>query len=651
MERITITLPDGSARQYDAGVTGQAIAESIGRGLARDALAISVNGEVWDLFRPIAKDAAVRIHTWKDEEAKRTYWHSSAHLMAEAVESLFPGTKFGIGPAIENGFYYDIDMGDHSLTGDDLARIEKKMAELAGRDVPYQREVKPWDDAVAYFRKKGDQYKLELLDGLKGNEITFYHQGNFTDLCFGPHIPSTGRIRAIKLLSVAGAYWRGNEKNRMLQRIYGITFPTQKELDEHLQRLEEAKKRDHRKLGQELELFLLTPNVGGGLPLWLPKGAILRETLEAFLREEQRKRGYLPVITPHIGNLNLYRTSGHYPYYSESQYPPIKLENEEYLLKPMNCPHHHQIYLAKPRSYRDLPLRLAEFGTVYRYEQSGELNGLTRARAFTVDDSHMYVRQDQLKDELCDVIDLIQLVFRTLGFSEVRTRLSFRDPHNKEKYSGTDEQWEQGEREIREAADAMHLNYFVGIGEAAFYGPKIDFMVLDALRRTWQLGTVQVDHVMPERFNLEYTGSDGAKHRPVIIHRAPFGSMERFIGVLIEHYGGQFPLWLAPVQAAVLPITDAALDYARKVHEDLKRGGIRAELDDRNEKIGYKIREWELRKAPYMLVVGEKEQAADTVAVRAHTRGDLGAMPRGELLRTLQKEIAAKGLTHRETDH
>jgi len=651
MDRVTITLPDGSARQFDAGVTGQEIARSIGPALARDALAISVDGEVWDLFRPITRDAAIRIHTWKDDEAKRTYWHSSAHLMAEAVESLFPGTKFGIGPAIEGGFYYDIDMGDHSLTGEDLAAIEKKMADLAARDEPYRREVKPWEEAVAYFRKKGDQYKLELLDGLQGKEITFYHQGNFTDLCFGPHIPSTGRIRAIKLLSVAGAYWRGNEKNKMLQRIYGITFPSQKELDEHLQRLEEAKKRDHRKLGQELELFLLTPNVGGGLPLWLPKGAVLRETLESFLKEEQRKRGYQPVITPHIGNLNLYRTSGHYPYYSDSQYPPIKLENEEYLLKPMNCPHHHQIYLAKPRSYRDLPLRLAEFGTVYRYEQSGELNGLTRARAFTVDDSHMYVRQDQLKDELCDVIDLIQLVFRTLGFSEVRTRLSFRDPKNREKYSGNDEQWEQGEREIREAADAMHLNYFVGIGEAAFYGPKIDFMVLDALRRTWQLGTVQVDHVMPERFNLEYTGSDGAKHRPVIIHRAPFGSMERFIGVLIEHYGGQFPLWLAPVQCAVLPITDAALDYARKVHEDLTQGGLRAELDDRNEKIGYKIRECELRKVPYMLVVGEKERTADTVAVRAHTRGDLGAMPRSEILRRLQKEIAEKRLTHMEADH
>ena len=645
MDTINITLPDGSKREFPRGVTGKEIAAAIGRGLARDALAISVDGEVWDLFRPIPGDASIRIHTWKDDEAKRAYWHSSAHLMAEAVESLFPGTKFGIGPAIETGFYYDVDMGDHSLTADDLARIEKKMTDLSGRDVPYRREVKPWADAVAYFTNKGDQYKLELLDGLKGEEITFYHQGNFTDLCSGPHVPSTGLIKAVKLLSVAGAYWRGNEKNKMLQRIYGITFPSHSELEEHLLRLEEAKKRDHRKIGQEMELFLLTPKVGGGLPIWLPKGTILRETLESFLKEEQRKRGYQPVITPHIGNLNLYKTSGHYPYYKESQFPPIQMEDEQYLLKPMNCPHHHQIYLARPRSYRELPLRLAEFGTVYRYEQSGELNGLTRVRSFTVDDSHMYVRQDQLKDELCDVIDLIQLVFSTLGFKDFKTRLSFRDPKNTEKYSGTDEQWEQGEREIKEAADAMKLDYFIGIGEAAFYGPKIDFMVLDALRRTWQLGTVQVDHVMPERFNLEYTGSDGAKHRPVIIHRAPFGSMERFIGVLIEHYAGEFPLWLAPVQCAVLPITDASLDYAKKVHEDLKAGGVRAELDDRNEKIGYKIREWEVRKAPYMLVVGEKERGADTVAVRQHKKGDLGPMPRAEVILKLKNEIAGKGLT------
>lgn len=640
--QIKITFPDGAVRAYDKGVTGQQIAESISTGLAKAVLAISVNGEVVDLFRPIETDAAIKLHKWEDEEAKRTYWHSSAHLMAEAVETLFPGTKFGIGPPIENGFYYDIDMGDHSLTAADLVEIEKKMAEFSKRDVPYMREVISWDDAVAYFRKKNDPYKLELLDGLKGEQITFYRQGNFTDLCFGPHIPSTGRIKAIKLLSVAGAYWRGSEKNKMLQRIYGITFPNQKELDEHLFRLEEAKRRDHRKLGQELELFLLTPKVGGGLPIWLPKGTIVRETLENFLRDEQRKRGYLPVVTPHIGNLNLYRTSGHYPYYKDSQFDPIVVEDEEYLLKPMNCPHHHQIYMAKPRSYRDLPLRIAEFGTVYRYEQSGELNGLTRVRSFTVDDSHMYVRPDQLKDELCNVIELIQLVFDTLGFKDFKTRLSFRDPKNMEKYGGEDAMWERSEKEIKEAADLKKLNYYIGIGEAAFYGPKIDFMVQDSLRRTWQLGTVQVDYVMPERFGLEYVGSDGQKHRPVIIHRAPFGSLERFIGVLIEHYAGDFPLWLAPVQAVILPITDAHVEYARSIEKEYSANGIRVELDDRNEKIGYKIREWETKKVPYMLVVGEKEKVADAVAVRQHKKGDIGSMKREDFLRKAKQEIQNK---------
>ncbi len=645
MEQIRITFPDGSVRSYPKGTTGLQIAESISRGLAREALAISVNGETWDLFRPLNADASIKIHKWEDDEAKSTYWHSSAHLMAEAVESLFPGTKFGVGPPIETGFYYDIDVGDHPLTAEDLARIEAKMKELAGRDAPSERREIAWDKAVEYFRDKGDQYKLELLDGLKGEPITLYHQGGFTDLCFGPHIPSTGRIKAVKLLNVAGAYWRGNEKNKMLQRIYGVTFPTQKELDEYLQRLEEAKRRDHRKIGQELELFLLTPRVGAGLPIWLPKGTVLRETLESFLREEQRKRGYLPVVTPHIGNLNLYRTSGHYPYYKESQFAPIVVEGEEYLLKPMNCPHHHQVYLAKPRSYRDLPLRLAEFGTVYRYEQSGELNGLTRVRSFTVDDSHMYVRQDQLKDELCDVIDLIQLVFNVLGFSDFKTRLSFRDPKNMEKYGGADELWDRAEKDIQEAADQMKLRYYVAVGEAAFYGPKIDFMVQDALRRTWQLGTVQVDYVMPERFGLEYTGSDGQKHRPVIIHRAPFGSMERFIGVLIEHYAGEFPLWLAPLQAVVLPITDAQLDYARKVHDDLASRGIRVELDDRNEKIGYKIRDWELKKIPYMLVLGDKERQAGQVAVRKHRKGDLGAVALGDFASSVRKEIEQKLIT------
>jgi threonyl-tRNA synthetase len=646
MDTIVVTFPDGSTRKFPKGITGAEIAAGISERLAREALAISVNGQTWDLFRSIEDDASVKLLKWEEEEAKRTYWHSSAHLMAEAVESLFPGAKFGIGPPIENGFYYDMDLGEHSLSGEDLQRIEEKMRELAQRDVPYRREVKNWDDAVAYFKEKGDQYKLELLDGLKGEQITFYHAGNFTDLCFGPHVPSTGRIKAIKLLSVAGAYWRGDERNKMLQRIYGVTFPTKKELNDHLYRLEEAKKRDHRKLGVELELFLLTPKVGGGLPIWLPKGTIVRESLEGFLRDEQRKRGYLPVVTPHIASISLYKTSGHYPFYKESQFAPIREgEDEEYLLKPMNCPHHHQIYLAKPRSYRDLPLRLAEFGTVYRYEQSGELSGLARARSFTVDDSHMYVRQDQLKDELCEVIDLIQLVFQTLGFSDFKTRLSFRDPENKEKYGGADELWEQAERVIQQVADQMKLNYYVGVGEAAFYGPKIDFMVQDVLLRTWQLGTVQVDYVMPERFNLEYTGSDGSKHRPVIIHRAPFGSLERFIGVLIEHFAGAFPLWLSPVQCVVIPITDQHLDYAKKVYDDVRLSGVRVELDDRNEKVGHKIRDWELKKVPYMLVLGDREVASNSVAVRQRKKGDLGPVGLEEMLARLRREIAEKTIT------
>jgi len=645
MSQINITLPDGSVRPFESGVTSLQIAEGISKGLAREALAALVNGDTWDLARPIPNDAEVRILTWKDDQGKHAYWHSSAHLMAEAVESLFPGAKFGIGPAIETGFYYDIDLADHSLTADDLAKIEERMREFALRDAPYKRENREWQSAVEYFTQKGDQYKIELLEGLRDQSITFYHSGNFTDLCSGPHIPSTGRIKAIKLLSVAGAYWRGNEKNKMLQRIYGVAFPSQKELEEYLHRLEEAKRRDHRKLGAELELFLITPAVGAGLPIWLPNGTIIREMLEGFLRAEQRKRGYLPVITPHIANLNLYRQSGHYPYYKDSQFAPIFMDGEDFLLKPMNCPHHHQVYLAKPRSYRDLPIRLAEFGTVYRFEQSGELNGLTRVRSFTQDDSHLYVRQDQLKDELCNVIDLTQLVFTSLGFKEFKTRLSFRDPKNKEKYGGADELWIQAERDIKDAADAMKLNYFIGIGEAAFYGPKIDFMVQDALGRTWQLGTVQVDYVMPERFGLEYTGSDGQKHRPVIIHRAPFGSLERFIGILIEHYAGEFPLWLAPLQAVVMPITDVQLPYAKDVLKQLVDSGIRAEIDDRNEKVGYKIREWETKKVPYMLVVGEKERQSGTVAVRRHRLGDKGAVPTVALIAQLQQMIHDKSLT------
>ncbi len=642
---MNIIFPDGSAKEFEQGVTGQQIAESISTGLAREALAVEVNGEVWDLGRKIMTDAAIKILKWDDDGGKYAFWHSSAHLMAAAVESLFPGTKFGIGPPIETGFYYDIDVGDYALTGEDLKRIEERMYELAAKDIQYVREEKRWEQAVAYFREKRDPYKLELLEELKGQQITFYHSGDFTDLCYGPHLPSTGRIKAIKLLNVAGAYWRGSEKNKMLQRIYAVTFPTKQELDQHLYRLEEAKRRDHRKLGQDLELFLLSPKVGGGLPLWLPKGTVVREELENFLRTEQKKRGYLPVVTPHIGNINLYKTSGHYPYYKDSQFSPIQVEDEEYLLKPMNCPHHFQIYAAKPRSYRDLPIRLAEFGTCYRYEQSGELNGLIRVRSFTVDDSHMFVRQDQLKQELMGVIDLIQLVFNTLGFSDFRTRVSFRDPKNKEKYGGEDAMWVQAEKDIKEAADAMHLNYYVGIGEAAFYGPKIDFMVRDVLGRTWQLGTVQVDYVMPERFDLEYTGPDGQKHRPVVIHRAPFGSMERFIGVIIEHFAAEFPLWLAPVQVAVLPITDEHVDYATEVCHQLKGAGIRVELDDRNEKVGYKVRDWELKKVPYMLVVGEKEKASNTVSVRQHKKGDLGAVSREAFLSKTLDAIQHKSLT------
>jgi len=645
MPKVTITFPDKSTKQFEQGVTGRQIAESISKGLAREALAVEVNGEVWDLSRGIESDAAVKILKWDDDGGKYAFWHSSAHLMAAAVESLFPGTKFGIGPPIETGFYYDIDVGDHALTGEDLKKVEERMVELSAKDVPYVREEKKWEEAVAYFREKKDPYKLELLAELKGQPITFYHSGDFTDLCYGPHLPSTGLIKAIKLLNVAGAYWRGSEKNKMLQRIYGVTFPTKQELDQHLYRLEEAKRRDHRKLGQDLELFFFTPKVGGGLPLWLPKGTIIREELESFLKSEQKKRGYLPVMTPHIGNINLYKTSGHYPYYKESQFSPLQVEEEEYLLKPMNCPHHFQIYASRPRSYRDLPIRLAEFGTCFRYEQSGELNGLIRVRSFTVDDSHMFVRPDQLKQELMGVIDLIQLVFNTLGFSDFRTRLSFRDPKNKDKYGGEDAMWIQAEKDIQEAADAMHLNYYMRIGEAAFYGPKIDFMVRDVLGRTWQLGTVQVDYVMPERFDLEYTGADGQKHRPVVIHRAPFGSMERFIGVMIEHFAAEFPLWLAPVQAVVLPITDQHVEYATQVFHQLKTAGIRVELDDRNEKVGYKIRDWELKKVPYMLVVGEKEQANNTVSVRQHKKGDLGVVGREAFLSKTLDAIQRKSLT------
>ncbi|GAB1431046.1 threonine--tRNA ligase [Ignavibacteria bacterium] len=622
---INITLPDCSVRQYESGVSGGDIAKSIAEGLARNALGIIVNGVKYDLSRPIFDDADVRILTWNDDDGKEIFWHSTAHLMAEALEALYPGVKFGIGPPIENGFYYDIDLPENvKISVDDLPAIEDKMRELAKADNRYVRREIAWDDAVAYFTEKGDEYKLELLDGLRGAEITFYTQGNFTDLCRGTHVPSTGALKFPKLLSVAGAYWRGDSNRKQLTRIYGVSFPKKDMLDEFLRIREEAERRDHRKLGKELELFMITQSIGGGLPVWLPNGTLVRRTLEAFLRDEQKKRGYQEVITPHIGNLNLYKTSGHYPYYADSQFAPIKVEEEEYLLKPMNCPHHHQIYASKPRSYRDLPLRLAEFGTVYRYEQSGELNGLSRVRGFTQDDAHIYCTHEQLKDEIKNVVELTQRVFQTFDM-EVTTRLSFRDD-NPDKYGGDLEQWEQSQREIKEAADEMGLNYFIGEGEAAFYGPKIDFIVRDAIGRKWQLGTVQVDYVMPERFQLEYVGADNAKHRPVIIHRAPFGSMERFLSILIEHYAGNFPFWLAPVQVSVLPIGDEQNDYAQKIAKHLENIGYRVKFDGRYEKINRKIAESEQKKIPFALIIGRKEVENGTVSVRRHGEGDKGAV-------------------------
>lgn len=628
MSVVNITLPDGSSRQYPAGVKGIEIAQSISEGLARNALSIEVNGEIWDLSRPINTDAAIKIFTWNDKGGKYAFWHSSAHLFAEALEALYPGVKFGIGPPIENGFYYDVDLGDRPFGDEELAAVEKKMMELAKANNPFVRRDVSKKDAIEYFTQKGDEYKLELIDGLADGSITFYQQGNFVDLCRGPHIPSTGPIKAIKLLSVAGAYWRGDEKNKMLKRIYGITFPKQKELEEYLHVLEEAKKRDHRKLGKELELFAFSDKVGQGLPLWLPKGTILRERLEQFMRRAQIRAGYDPVVTPHIGSKQLYVTSGHYEKYGKDSFQPIHTpdENEEFLLKPMNCPHHCEIYKVKPRSYKDLPIRLAEFGTVYRYEQSGELHGLTRVRGFTQDDAHIFCRPDQVKNEFIKVIDLVLFVFKSLGFENYTAQVSLRDPGNKAKYIGEDALWDRAEREIQEAADERGLKTVAVKGEAAFYGPKLDFMVKDALGRSWQLGTIQVDYQLPQRFELEYIGSDNQKHTPVMIHRAPFGSMERFVAVLIEHCAGNFPLWLAPEQIAVLPISERFNDYGQQVLETLKNIDIRGFLDDRNEKIGRKIRDAEVNKVPFMLLVGEKEAAEGKVAVRKHGLGDQGVM-------------------------
>src|SRR6187551_1227481 len=640
---VKISLPDGSVREYPQGVKGSEIALSISEGLARVSLAIEVNGEVWDLSRPINNDSSIKILTWNDKAGKTTFWHSSAHLLAEALEALHPGVKFGIGPPIENGFYYDIDLEGRTLSEADLAAIEAKMKELAKKDNAYIRKDVTKAEALEYFTKKGDEYKLELIRDLEDGKITFYEQGNFVDLCKGPHIPHTGFIKAAKVLNVAGAYWRGNEKNKMLTRLYAITFPKQKELEEYLQLLEEAKKRDHRKLGKELELFAFSEKVGMGLPLWLPKGTILRERLEQFMRKAQIKAGYDPVVTPHIGSKQLYVTSGHYEKYGKDSFQPIRTpdESEEFLLKPMNCPHHCEIYKVKPRSYKDLPIRYAEFGTVYRYEQSGELHGLTRVRGFTQDDAHIFCRPDQVKDEFIKVIDLVLHVFNSLGFENYTAQVSLRDPENKAKYIGEHHLWERAEREIQEAADDRGLKTVAVKGEAAFYGPKLNFMVRDALGRSWQLGTIQVDYQLPQRFELEYVGSDNQKHCPVMIHRAPFGSLERFIAVLIEHCAGNFPLWLAPDQIAVLPISERFNDYAKVVYDKLKEQDIRGLLDDRDEKIGRKIRDAETKKIPYMLIVGEREASEGLVAVRKHGQGDQGSINLDEFVNRFRIECAA----------
>lgn len=624
---IKITLPDGSVREYEKGTTSLQIAQSISEGLARNVLAAKVNQEVWDASRPIQHDASLSLLTWNDALGKETMWHSSAHLMAEALESLYPGVKFWVGPPLENGFYYDVDLNGQTLTPADFEKIEQKMLELARQNNVYVRKEISKSEAISYFTEKGDEYKLDLLERLEDGNITLYSQGNFTDLCRGPHIPNTGFIKAAKILNIAGAYWKGDEKNKMLTRVYGITFPKDKELKDYLALLEEAKKRDHRKLGKELELFTFSEKVGMGLPLWLPKGAMLRERLIQFMQKAQTKAGYLPVVTPHIAQKELYVCSGHYEKYGKDSFQPIKTpqEGEEFFLKPMNCPHHCEIYKSSPKSYKDLPVRFAEFGTVYRYEQHGELHGLTRVRGFTQDDAHLFVRPDQVKEEFCKVIDLVLHVFNALDFKEYTAQISLRDPENSSKYIGSDENWRLAEQAIIESAAEKGLKTVVELGEAAFYGPKLDFMVKDALGRKWQLGTIQVDYNLPERFELEYTGSDNQKHRPVMIHRAPFGSLERFIAVLIEHCGGNFPLWLTPDQVAILPISEKYNGYAQNVLNLLGNFDVRGFVDDRNEKIGKKIRDNEMKKVPFMLVVGEKEEAEQKVAVRAHGKGDIGA--------------------------
>ena len=638
---IKIKLPDGSVREYAQGITGMDIALSISEGLARNVLAAKVNGKLVDASMPINEDADFQLLTWNDTDGKATFWHSSAHLLAEAIESLYPGTKFGIGPAIETGFYYDIDMGEKMLGQEDFKKIEDKVLELARQKNEYQRTSVSKADAIEYFKEKGDEYKLELLEGLEDGSITFYQQGNFTDLCRGPHIPNTGFVKAVKLMSVAGAYWRGDITRKQMTRVYAVTFPKQKELEEYLVLLEEAKRRDHRKLGKELELFAFSEKVGMGLPLWLPKGAMLRERLENFLRRAQVRAGYLPVITPHIASKELYVTSGHYAKYGADSFQPILTPDagEEFFLKPMNCPHHCEIYKTKPRSYRDLPLRLAEFGTVYRYEQSGELHGLTRVRGFTQDDAHIFCRPDQVEDEFMKVIDLVIYVFKALGFDDYSAQISLRDPENKEKYIGKDEDWDKAEASIIKTAAAKGLPTVIALGEAAFYGPKLDFMVKDALGRKWQLGTIQVDYQLPQRFELEYTGSDNQKHCPVMIHRAPFGSLERFIAILIENTAGNFPLWLSPEQLAVLPISEKYEEYANEVFLRLQEQDLRGYIDHRDEKIGRKIRDAEVNKLPFMLIVGEKESEQGMVSVRKKGEGDLGMMTIDEFARIALEEV------------
>ena len=625
---IQITLPDGSKRDYEKGVSALDVARDISEGLARNVLAAKIDNEVVDSMTTIENDVNLSLLTWNDKDGKSTMWHSSAHLMAEAIEFFYPGVKLAIGPPIENGFYYDVDFGEHSISDSDLKKIEDKMLELARQKNPFVRKEMSKADAISYFEEKQDPYKLELLEDLEDGSITFYTQGEFTDLCRGPHIPHTGYIKAVKLMSIAGAYWRGDENRQQLTRIYGISFPKAKELKEYLEMLEEAKKRDHRKLGKEMDLFAFSQKVGQGLPLWLPKGAALRERLETFLKKAQLESGYDQVITPHIGNKELYVCSGHYAKYGEDSFKPINTpdEGEEFLLKPMNCPHHCEIFNARPRSYKDLPLRFAEFGTVYRYEQSGELHGLTRVRGFTQDDAHIFCTQDQVKDEFKKVIDLVLYIFKTLKFDNFTAQISLRDPEKPEKYIGSTDNWDKAEAAIKEAAEEKGLNTVIEYGEAAFYGPKLDFMVKDALGRSWQLGTIQVDYNLPERFELEYTGSDNQKHRPVMIHRAPFGSMERFVAVLIEHCAGKFPLWLTSEQYAVLPISEKYNEYAESILNSLKNYDIRGFVDDRNEKVGKKIRDTEVAKIPYMLIVGEQEAENGQVSVRRQGEGDIGTM-------------------------